>query len=218
MPADNLTRLLLAGILVALIALVVRGDPELPVGSEGAYQLYSERAGAPILFRIDTRSGRSWKMELRGGGDRWKPILEPDGSAPRADALATVPPPRPRAPAPAPTPTARPEDPAAPPAGPDAASAPLPDPENDVALLVGAIGRSEVPIAVRTWSLQRLGLIPDRRATEALLGALDDSDPVIVAAAARSLARKQDPRVAPALAKLADHADAAVREAAAALP
>ena len=95
MNGDSTTRLLLAGILVALIVLIVRsfaaGAPVVPgaaparVSAEdpewGRYQITSTRAGAPMLLRTDTKTGQVWKLELRGGGV-WQSFAEPTEGGP----------------------------------------------------------------------------------------------------------------------------------------
>src|SRR5262245_44279305 len=98
MQADSTTRLLLAGILACLIVLIVQGlgsgaslhGAPLEEGGVGRYRVFSTRAGNPLLIRTDTASGRVWRLELRGGRDRWIELIEPDEkpSEPTPDAAA----------------------------------------------------------------------------------------------------------------------------------
>jgi hypothetical protein len=77
MQSDSVTRLLLAGIFVCLVILVGQGMRS--AGSEGAgrYSVTGLRAGGPILVRVDTVTGRVWKLELRDASDRWVEFREP---------------------------------------------------------------------------------------------------------------------------------------------
>ena len=88
MDRDPLVRVFLFGILAALVALVAKaGAPSGSVGAvdaggpSGRFTLDATHAGSPVMFRIDTQTGQTWKLELRGGNDRWKPIYEPDEEA-----------------------------------------------------------------------------------------------------------------------------------------
>jgi hypothetical protein len=171
------------------------------------------RAGAPVLIRTDTVSGRVWKLELRGGGDKWVPFIEPDAGPPQSAARDTAPQPAqtevaereivepPEIPVPAAAPAAAPRSPRKPPA------TPAPD---DIEIYVEALQRPELTGDIRAWVVTQLALSNEPRVTEALLGALDDSDTIAVLAAVEALWQRDDPRVRPALEKLRNHPDAAV--------
>lgn len=217
MDRDPLVRLMLFGILVALVALAVAGGGGALVGGDGPrFTLGSTHAGSPVMFRLDTHTGETWKFELRGGNDRWKPIREPDEEAavagPPGGSQATprVPPP-PTVPAPAPPVAVEPETPAA---------APLPGregPEWDVAALARALENPELNRDLRIWSAGRLALQDVPRSTDALLGVQGDADPTVVAAALTALAGRFDTRIPEAVARARSHADPAVQAAAAAV-
>lgn len=87
MQPDSVTRALLALILICLVILIVQGVSE--GGFQpgwGRYSVTGMRAGAPVLIRTDTVTGQVWKLELRGGGDRWVPFSEPDAETGRGAA------------------------------------------------------------------------------------------------------------------------------------
>ena len=218
MDRDPLVRIFLFGILAALVALVARTGESggVPVGVPGAsgangrFALDSARAGSPILFRIDTQTGQTWKLELRGGNDRWKPLYEPD-----EDATEPAGPPGPRAatariPAPAP-----PRQRYAEPPPPTPPSQPGREgPEWDVPLLVYALKDPDQHVDVRIWCAGRLAVIDEPGSTDGLLAVLEDPEPRIVAAALTALKGRSDPRIAPALRRARGHADAGVQAAA----
>jgi hypothetical protein len=79
MQPDSVTRALLALILVCLVILIAQGvsDRGFQPGW-GRYSVTGMRAGAPVLIRTDTVTGQVWKLELRGGGDKWVAFTEPD--------------------------------------------------------------------------------------------------------------------------------------------
>ena len=220
MDRDPLVRLLLFGILVALVALVVgtgdSGGGAIPGtgggGASGRYQMDSLRAGSPVLFRLDTQTGRTWKLELRGGRDRWKAIAEPDESVADGDddevpagvrGTPRVPPPPPLDSRPPPFP--RPSTP--PPLGREG-------PEWELGLLAHALRDEDQHGEVRIWSASRLALLEADESTHALLAVLGDDDPRLVAAALEALKGRQDPRIPPAVAEARRHAHPAVQAAA----
>ncbi len=87
MQPDAATRILLALILVCLVILIVQGFPDRGAVAGGRYSVTGMRAGAPILVRADSATGRVWKLELRGdSADTWVALREPgDASAPLLD-------------------------------------------------------------------------------------------------------------------------------------
>jgi hypothetical protein len=217
MDRDPLVRFLLFGILAALVALVVKlgesggGVPLVGGGSVARFALDATHAGSPVMFRLNTQTGQTWKLELRGGNDTWKPIREPDDDAAPPGALATprVPPPPVRPPV-AP---ARTEAPAA------AAPAPVPGregPEWDVEALARALENTELNLDLRTWSAGRLALLDEPRSTDALLAAQADDEPKIVAAALEALKGRNDPRIPAAVERGRAHPNPFVQAAAAA--
>jgi hypothetical protein len=215
MPTDAITRLLLAGILACLIVLVVQGfggEPPLrggPLeeGGSGRYDVFSTRAGTPVLIRTDTVTGRVWKLELRGGRDRWVETIEPDAKA--AGASASAPPETAPHPAPAPAPSPEPAAGTAPEAG---SASP------DLATWLEAARKTDLPPDIRIWAITQLGAVGDPRSTEALVAVLSDSDSRVVTAAVAAVAsRREDARVAEALAALRAHPDPAVQAALAGL-
>jgi hypothetical protein len=225
MPTDATTRLLLAGILACLIVLVVQGlgsgpraGGALEEGGAGRYDVFSTRAGTPVLIRTDTATGRVWKLELRGGRDRWIQLIEPDekpaGTREDAASQAEPVPAAPEPPAPEP---ATPSIPA-----PEPAAAPSPEPAaaagDDLATYLEAVRKTDLPPDIRIWAVTQLGASDDPRSTEALAGALRDADLRVAAAAVAAVAtRRDDPRVAEALAALRASPDPAIQAALAAL-
>jgi hypothetical protein len=71
MQSDAATRILLASILLCLLILVVRGSTGERGPEVGRYSVTGMRAGGPILVRADSVTGRTWKLELHGSGERW---------------------------------------------------------------------------------------------------------------------------------------------------
>lgn len=207
MQSDGLTRVLLAVIALCAVVLVVRSLQENP--GTGRFQLSSIRAGTPLLLRADTVTGQVWKLELRGGRDRWVAFKEPgadDGksagdeevssrnagsAAPNEVASsgreAHAPP------AAAPAPAARaPSRPAVP--------API---DQDVGSLRKAISDAQLPIDIRVWAAQRLASMSDPRASQALIEALGDPDAELAFAAVEDkLAESGNPQVRAAAEKL----------------
>jgi hypothetical protein len=227
MQADAITRLLLAGILACLVVLVFQGlGREAPAhggpleeGGVGRYDVTSTRAGTPVLIRTDTVSGRVWKLELRGGRDRWIELIEPDAkpsgehSAAEPPEAAPVAPAAPPASAPA-SPAAQPAP--APPAG--SASEPGDASESDLDTWLEAARKTELPPDIRIWAITQLGGSGDPRSTQALVGALGDPDPRVIAAAVAAVAsRRADAGVSEALASLRENPDPAVQAALGAL-
>lgn len=201
MHADALTRGLLALILLCLVVLVAHELAEDPHGNVRLVYF-----GSPVnaLTRVDIESGDTWRLERLGGENRWVPFPLPDAvAAPGVLSRDAA--------------SAADTSPAAlrtPPAGgtPDAAAPPPTDEE--IQLLIDSLLGSELPTDVRVWTAQQLGGIEGSGATGALIEALGDAEPEVVAAAAQALAERSDPRIAPALAKLRDHPDPAVQRAA----
>jgi hypothetical protein len=91
MQPDSVARVLLTLILVCLVIVIVQGmsDRESQPGS-GRYSVTGMRAGAPVLIRTDTLTGQVWKLELRGGGDKWVPFTEPDDEPARSAGLESA--------------------------------------------------------------------------------------------------------------------------------
>jgi hypothetical protein len=88
MQSDIATRVLLGAILVCLIILIVQGSSSgrAPAEPIGRYSVTGMRAGAPILVRADSATGRAWKLELRGPAEHWVEFREE-----AADSGATAP-------------------------------------------------------------------------------------------------------------------------------
>ena len=74
--------------------------------------------------------------------------------------------------------------------------------ESEVQLFIDTLSGSELAPEIRAWTARQLGATEGPEATQALLDALDDPSPEVVAAAAEALAGRDDPRVGPALEKL----------------
>ena len=165
------------------------------------------------MFRIDTRTGQTWKLELRGGNDRWRPIYEPDdeesepaGPPHPHQGTPRIPAPEPRA------------DRYAPPPPPSPASAPgRSGPEWDVALLAYALQDPAQNRDVRIWSAGRLALQDVPPSTEALLAVQGDDDAQVVAAALEALKGRSGARIEAAVRRARSHADPRVQAAAAGL-
>jgi len=210
MNDDSITRLLLLGILLCLIALVAQGFGA-TASETGRYTITGMRAGAPVLIRTDSVTGETWKLELRGGGGIWEAFLEPGEGDPEAQvsSLSDLGRPEPAAPpaavneARAPAPPreapalqlpplpARPVEPRPAP--------PLADEESIDSFLKAAV-RDDLPPEIRIWAVGQLGQSDDPRSTEALLAALESGDDAVRSAAAEALEGRDDPRVAEALA------------------
>jgi hypothetical protein len=225
MQADVTTRLLLAGILACLIVLVVQGlgreapahGGSLEAGGVGRYDVMSTRAGAPVLIRTDTVTGRVWKLELRGGRDRWIELIEPDAKPAGERAEAASPP----DPAPA---AGAPPAPGSPPAASLtlAPADPAPEPADvsgaDLDTWLEAARKTDLPTDIRIWAITQLGTSGDPRSTQALVGALRDPEPRVIAAAVAAVAsRRADASVSEALASLRENPDPAVQAALGAL-
>jgi hypothetical protein len=206
MQADSVTRILLSLILVCLVVLVARsfgGDRGLEAGW-GRYSVTGMRAGSPILIRSDTVSGQVWKLELRGGGDRWIPFAEPDASASAREA----------SPAPSATETSEVEIIEPPeslidlelPPPPPRRSAPAAPPDDVVTLLEG-LENAELPVDIRVWTAEQLAFVDDPRATAALIAALQDPERAVALAALGGLAGREDAKIRPALEALRSHPD-----------
>jgi hypothetical protein len=206
MQPDSITRALLALILVCLVILIVQGasDGGIQPGW-GRYSVTGMRAGAPVLIRTDTVSGQVWKLELRGGGNKWVPFTEPD-AAPVKSAESQ--------PAPTPNETAVVErEIIEPPAPPPPAAPARKRPQLMTDELDGymeALERPDLPPEIHAWVLTKLAPSDDPRAVQALLDALAASDSVVIMTAVEALWQRDDPRVRPALEALLDHPDAAV--------
>lgn len=222
MNGDTTTRLLLAGILVCLIALVAQGFGGSD-GEAGRYTLTGMRAGSPVLIRTDTATGEVWKLELRGGGGTWQRFAEPgagDGDAGTPDeddadetgavlpgvtdpardddlaAAAELPgldePERRRGPK---INFARPSRPTPPPA-----PRQRPTEGGNFESFLDAVTREDLPAEIRVWSVKQVAQSDDPRSTDALLAALDTGDASVRAAVIEALSTRDDPRVAEALA------------------
>lgn len=205
MPTDVVTRALLTLILACLLVLVIQGFTRC---DKGRYQVVALGSEAPALVRVESETGALWRLESGDDDNRWIPIASlhelrgagrahsPKGST---AASATNPP------------TAT--QPAPPATG--AARGPIrPLTEEDVALFLEALADDDLPPDVRVWTVGQLAEIEGAEVTEALLTALGDRSAEVVAAAALALARRRDPRVAPALDELRSHPDPAVQRAA----
>jgi len=94
--ADNLSRALLALILVCLVVLLLRSgdaepapaEPTEPVGVRVHGERYdvsmvSLKRGAPLVLRVDTATGEVWRMGLMGPGE-WEALREGPEGAPSA--------------------------------------------------------------------------------------------------------------------------------------
>lgn len=87
MQADPVVRILLATILVCLAILIVEGiaDPRGAQRENGRYSVTGLRAGGPMLVRVDSATGRVWKLDLRSETSAWVEFRE-DGAASAARA------------------------------------------------------------------------------------------------------------------------------------
>jgi len=199
---DAKTRSLLGLILVCLLILIVQGFGG---AGSGRYQVAGMRAGAPVLIRTDTETGRTWKLELRGGGDRWVPFLEPGES--RGDTGAATGTEGADVGTSAPGASASTESPDADAGRPPHAVPTVPEnkplTEGERQMLIDALLRVELPADVRVWTALQLGPVEGVKVTNALLTALNDPEPEVVAAAAEALSQRSDPRIPPALENLA---------------
>lgn len=240
MPSDSVTRVLLATILLCLVILVVQGfgdDGGLDTGW-GRYQVTGMRAGAPVLIRTDTVTGEVWKLELRGGGDRWVAFHEPEtgdreggepeqatresGDKPARSASAerdvVEPPGAPPLPDAPPRASQEVLDALPPPsaaARDEAAAGAQPEAQGDgLVRLAEALGNPELPADMRAWVARQLGQVDDPAATTALIEALAAAEPEVVAASLRALAGRDDDRIPAALEKARASDDPDVRRAA----
>ena len=209
MQTDTTTRLLLAGILACLIALIVQGYGSGAGTLPGRYLMMATRAGTPILIRMDTATGRVWKQELRGGRGRWVEFREPEEEA--SETATAVPEPV-EAPAPKAPRTAEPRAqtraPAIPAAGPSGSST-----EADLENFVKAVRSVQVPVDIRVWAVTQLGRVDDLHSTEVLLEALEDEESRVVAAAVAAVGSRDHDGVAEALETVRTNLDPAVQAA-----
>jgi len=243
MPSDSATRVLLALILLCLVILVVQGltdDGGFDTGW-GRYQVTGMRAGAPVLIRTDTVTGKVWKLELRGGGDRWVAFHEPEpgegeggepeqvsresGAKPTRTASAerdiVEPPGAPPLPDAPPRASQEVLDALPPPSGAAGAGAAAgstgsrPGAQGeDLARLADALGNPELPADMRAWVAKQLGQVDDPAATTALIEALSAAEPEVVEASLRALAGRDDARIPSALEQARASDDPDVRRAA----
>ncbi len=226
MQPDSATRALLALILLCLTVLVVR-DLRRDGSSDGAhapgwgrYQVTGMRAGAPVLIRTDTVTGQVWKLELRGGGNRWRPFLEPEAageaSAATGSARATereiVEPPGGLEAARAELEAARPTLESLGLSRPPQQQRPL-KPE-EVEVFLQALTQTELPSDMRAWAAGQLASVDTPETLQALILATEDDDAAVAAAAAEALGQRSDPAARRALEAATAHADPTVREAA----
>ena len=92
-PADNVTRALLAAILVCLAILVGRAQSgEAPAEPEASAVRFEVRPvamkrGAPLLLRTDTATGEAWSMGAMDAG-RWDALREGSAGIPSPGASA----------------------------------------------------------------------------------------------------------------------------------
>jgi len=89
MQVDNLTRILLAAILVCLLVFLGQGfgrggatddrAADSPIPERFSVRTIRLQRGPPLLLRSDTATGQAWRMGLMDVG-RWEPLAEgPDG-------------------------------------------------------------------------------------------------------------------------------------------
>ena len=213
MQTDTTTRLLLAGILACLIALIVQGYGSGAGTLPGRYLMMATRAGTPILIRMDTATGRVWKQELRGGRGRWVEFQEPGEDAPETATAVPEPveAPAPKAPRTA-EPRAQTRAPAIPAAGPSGSST-----GTDLENFVKAVRSDQVPVDIRVWAVTQLGRVDDPHSTEVLLEALEDEESRVVAAAVAAVGSRDHDGVAEALETVRTNLDPAVQAALVAL-
>jgi hypothetical protein len=173
MPAVTRTGWLFALLIPCVAFLMVR---ELTRGDVGRYTVSPLRAGSPVLVRTDTRTGESWKLELRAGGERWTRIPNPGETTPIWEQRAAAP----RIGA------ARPDD--------------RPLARDEIKSLANAILGDELAPDIRMWAVGQLANTPDRQATLALIQLLDAVDePKLVALIRKALELRDDPRARRAL-------------------
>jgi hypothetical protein len=167
-----------------------------------------------VLIRTDTVTGQVWRLELRGGGDTWVPLIEPSTGA--AQSASREPGPRPIEGAvvereiiepPEMQAAPSPPRPAAPPRTARAIRTPA---DEELEAYIDALSRTDLPGDIRAWAVKQVAASNSSPATDALLGALADPDTIVVMAAVEVLWQRDDPRVRPGLEKLASHPDTAV--------
>jgi hypothetical protein len=175
MGSATWTRALLGVLAVAVAYLVVR---DLQRGGSQRYVVTPLRPGSPVLIRMDTVSGQSWKLELRAGGGRWELLPEPGTPAWTAAVSAA-----PSLPGP--------EDLNAP---------PRPLARDEIKSLANAILGDELSHDIRIWAVGQLAVTEDRRATVALIQLLGEVDePDLRALIREALEQRDDPRARQAL-------------------
>jgi hypothetical protein len=226
MNDDTTLRAILALILACLVVLVIQSFRSGGEGGQGPYRISIIKSRSePWLMRVNTETGQVEQFMMRGDR-RWVTLgdvpagiddfedtgEEMDDSGIDGAALEeeAAPPPPQRAETPAP-----PAPPTPAPAVAAPALAEQADTQADLDALVHAIEPGN-PREIRVWAAGLLGTyLPDAPADTmaALTGVLDDSDPRVVAAAARSLGRSAHPDARAALKALRDHPDADVRAA-----
>jgi hypothetical protein len=205
MSADPALRVLLTLILVCLLLLVAQGFGMGRGEGQGPYRVSVIKSGKPWLMRVNTDTGQVERLQLKARDPRWVALgeMEIDLADLEEGAAAG---------------TESDEGPAgsfAP--RPRAADAPLEvAPEAELEALVEAL-QPDNPREIRAWAAGILGSYAaeaPERSVPVLIGALDDPDPAVVVAAARSLGRSGDPGALPALRRLEGHSDAEVQTAA----
>jgi hypothetical protein len=78
MQPDPVIRILVAAILVCLAILIVEEivDPHGVQHENGRYSVTGLRAGGPMLVRVDSATGRVWKLDLRSETGAWVEFRE----------------------------------------------------------------------------------------------------------------------------------------------
>ncbi len=87
------------------------------------------------------------------------------------------------------------------------------DAARDVAIVISALKKEELPTNMRVWAVRQLGEFDPSLAKPPLVAALRDSNPEVVEAAIRTLGRLGDASTLPDILKLKQHPDPRVQAA-----
>ena len=181
------------------------GEAVVASGPSGRFSIdYAMAQSIPLtLIRLDRETGDTWRLAVaRDQG--WVAFRAPEPAKPPAEAA-----PAPLAPT-RPAPNAAPAAPAEPAEAPTAGG----DPQRvigkvnkaeDVKAFVRGMDSENIPVEIRAWAVEQLGNVDHPDAVPHLLRAVEFEDPVMLRTAVRALAKYDDPRVRPAIAKLTSH-------------
>lgn len=203
---DTATGVLSRAPLVGAREWLILGEAAAAADEPGRFQLdFAQAASIPLTFvRVDTQTGAAWRLAyprerswvaFRDEGEPSAAAPTPAAARPAAAAVQATPPatqPAASSP-PAPAPGSRISGP----------NAGVPRGE-DFTPYIDALSVDTIPVEMKAWAVEQLGLVDNVEAVPPLIGALDSSETQIVRSAIRALAHyPNDERVRPAIERIA---------------